>query len=464
MADAAADARPAEPLLDPVGTSVLALLAWAVPDSGVAQEMPPPGLFPPSVPDSGTLPPGVVPRSTPEGPPQTVAPLGVTPRSNVYSPPVTPGGAGTRQGMLAGPFVLRTGISAGLAYDDNIHADDKDRESDLIWTTRANVRAESDLRRHSFGLQASVGYNQFTQHPGQSSFHWQVGADGRLDLSRSSDLSGTVTYTRDKEDNESPTTSGNAKGGNSFYDLVRTELTYSKRIGVRWTWRLLPKASRTVYEDSSASDRDRWTYGASADVNYKVSDRLSVFAGPDYSRIQYDNPSAEATSSSSQHSSQEVDLKAGGTYQVGARLLAQGFLGYGWKFFDDGGQDDTVIFGGNLRYLINARTSAYLDVNRSFAEANAENASTSVLTSLSLRLSRLLRRDLTLETNIGVAHTDFIDTSDADDTVFAQLGLTRTLTDSVSLTASYRYSQRISNQSSDDFYRNVFQVGVTFGF
>src|SRR3954469_6815447 len=73
-----------------VGTSVLALLAWAVPDSGVAQEMPPPGLFPPSVPSSGTVPPGVVPRSTPEGPPQTVAPLGVTPRSNVYSPPVTP--------------------------------------------------------------------------------------------------------------------------------------------------------------------------------------------------------------------------------------------------------------------------------------------------------------------------------------------------------------------------------------
>ena len=112
----------------------------------------------------------------------------VLPRSGAYLPSLLPlpERLGAGRGVRVGSFALQSATSTGLAYDDNINADDKDREGDFIWSINQYVRAQSLFRRHSLGFQASAGTGQYFQHRGESEINWLVGTDGRLDFTPNS--------------------------------------------------------------------------------------------------------------------------------------------------------------------------------------------------------------------------------------------------------------------------------------
>ncbi len=128
----------------------------------------------------------------------------VIPRSSAYLPSSLPlpERLGAGRGIRVGSFALQSVTSTGLAYDDNIDATDKDRESDFIWTIQQGVRAQSLFRRHSLGFQATAGTSRYFEHQSDSSINWLVGTDGRLDFTPRSSLGGFLTYTRDKESPE----------------------------------------------------------------------------------------------------------------------------------------------------------------------------------------------------------------------------------------------------------------------
>lgn len=378
----------------------------------------------------------------------------VVPRSGGYLPSLLPlpERLGAGRGVRVGSFALQSVTSSSLAYDDNINADDEDKEGDFIWSIEQAVRAQSLFRRHSLGFQASAGTGQYVQNRSESDVNWLVGTDGRLDFTPESSLGGFLTYTRDTED---PAAEGaSADSGDNVFHLFNGGLAYDQQFRL-FSWTLAGNASRVEYEEDD--DRDRWSYGASTNLGYDVNDRLSVFLTPTYSRSTYD----EATDGSGQdQDSYGYTFSVGASYEVGPRLSATGSVGYSWQFSDDNTQG--VIFSGGLFYVLDGSTSASLGVSRSIGDTDVDGASTEISTDASLSVTRALRRDMALGASIGAGRSEFEGISRKDDNIFATIGYGYALTDALTFSAGYRYSQRFSDDGDEDFSRNIFLIGLTF--
>ncbi|MGE3737981.1 MAG: outer membrane beta-barrel protein [Geminicoccaceae bacterium] len=414
---------------------------------------PAPGVFQPFSGSAAGLPPS-----------QAVAPGQriIVPRSATYLPSSLPlpERLGAGRGYRLGSFALQAVTSTGLAYDDNINATDKDRESDFIWSLQQGVRAQSLFRRHSLGFQATAGTSRYFEHSSDSSINWLVGTDGRLDFTPRSSLSGFLTYTRDKESPEEPGASSDSS--DNAYHLFNGGLSYNQQFR-RFTWSLGSNASRTEYENGDDNGRDSWSYGASTSLGYLVSDRLSIFLSPAYSRTTYDESMDESGEEQDSHG---YSVSAGANYEVGPRLSANGSVGYSWLFADDDTQG--VIFNGGLHYVIDGKTSTDLRAFRSIGDTDVDGASAEISTGVTLGVTRVLRPDMAVGLTLGASRNELEGIDSKNDAIFATLGYGYAFNDSLTFSAGYRYTQQFSSgddsndeQGLDSYYRNVFFIGVS---
>ena len=379
-------------------------------------------------------------------------------RSSTYLPSFPLDSLGPSGGYRVGRWALLPSVSTSLAYDDNINADKNNREDDFIWSVNGAIRAQSLWRRHSLGFFASAGTGQYFKNSSESEVNWLVGSDGTLNLTRSSSLSGSVTYTRDTEDPEDPDSEGNAD--DNVFHQINTSASYNRDFGTRIGWSLTGGFSRTEFENSDSSDRDRSTYRISTSPSYRVNDDLSVNLTPSYSRTEYDSTDND---DGSDQGSQSVTLTAGASYAVGPRLSASGNVGYSWFLPEDNNDDDTtgIVFSGSLGYVIDGRTSTSFAVNRSINDTDVDGASARINTSASASLTRALRRGMTLTFSAGGNRGEFEGIDRTDHRIFGAVRYGYALTSATSFTASYRYSQGFSDDNENEFYRNIFLIGLS---
>ena len=65
---------------------------------------------------------------------------------------------------------------------------------------------------------------------------------------------------------------------------------------------------------------------------------------------------------------------------------------------------------------------------------------------------------------VDLNRSDFVDDDRTDYNFSAQLGYSYSLLQNVALNLSYRFSQRFSDESEDEFYRNLVSVGLSASF
>jgi hypothetical protein len=398
--------------------------------------------------------------------------------------PFEPRGLGL--GYRVGRFVVQPAVATGLAYDDNIDADNDDRVDDFIWVGAVGVRAQALLRRHAFGFDATAGTSRYFQNSSEDEVNWVVGADGRLDLTRRSQLAGRVSYTRAEESRES--VDRDADADDSVFHQVNSSLTYDHRF-TRTSLSVATSANRTEFENSDEADRDRWRFRVAPSVSYDIRPRLTADLSPSYARTAYDTEDEAGRD----QDEEDYEIQAGLSYTVSPRLSTRGFVGYSWFRPADDDEDDehgvtfggsltyavgerttaslaarrtiredtTVTFTGSLAHALDSRTSVGLAASRSFRDTNVDGASSSINTSVSGNIRRVIRSDMALTASAGAAREEFQGIDREDDSIFARLGYDWAFHRAVSLNVSYRYSQRFADDANDDFYRNIVFIGLT---
>ena len=417
---------------------------------------------------------------------QDVGASGPVPRSADILPlrPFEPRGTGL--GYRVGRFIVQPVVATGLAYDDNINADNDDRVDDFIWVGAVGARAQALLRRHAFGFDAVAGTSRYFQNSSESDVSWRVGADGRLDLTRRSQLAARVDYTRAEESRESVDRDSDAD--DSVFHQINSRVTYDQRF-TRTTFALALDANRTDFEDSGEADRDRWRFRVAPSVSYDIRPRLRGDLSPSYARTAYDTEDDAGRD----QDEEQYEVQAGLSYTVSPRLSTRGFVGYSWFRPADDEEDDEegVIFGGSLTYAVGERTTASLaarrtirddtsltftgnlshafdnrtsvglSASRSFQDTNVSGATSRTTTSVSGNVRRAIRSDMALTASTGASRTDYEGINRTDDSIFARLGYDWAFAQNVTFNAFYRYSQRFADQADNDFYRNIVFIGVT---
>ena len=364
--------------------------------------------------------------------------------------------------LRVGDFALGGQASLGLVYDDNVEAEDEERDEDVFLTFSPAVRAQSTYARHSVGLSAGATTGTALKDSTDDFFDWRIGADGRIDLSRRSQIDASVGYSRDVEDDEDPNAEDD--DGDTPIHSINASVGYGiegERVGIGAG----ASISRLKIEDDDFDDRDRTTYGLNSRVRYKWSDDLALSAGANYRYSGFDEDVAD---DGDDRDAQEVGLQVGAGYRASRTITTRAALGYAYVSFDDPDRDDSDRLTGSTGVTWAPGNGITLDLgaSRNLGISIRDGEDTRTSTSGTARLGHRLKLGSrsALSSSLAFSVTRLSDLDRTDRNIVAGVTYAYRLVEHAFFTASYRFSQRDSNEAAADYYRNLISVGVTVNY
>lgn len=358
-----------------------------------------------------------------------------------------------------GDFALQSKASFSTVYDDNIEADDEERDEDIFFSFAPSVRAQSLYARHSLGFGASGRAATALKNGSEDFFDWRVGADGRLDLSRQNKINAAIGFSQDTEDDEAIDAEDNQD--DLRLHVIDASLSYDVK-GDSIGYSIGSNVSRLDAEGSDFDDRDRTTLGVRASASYALSDRLSVSLGPSYRYSTFDEDVADDGEG---RDAQVINAQIGGNYKASRTIDTSASVGYSYATFDDSDREDDDSFVGNIGLVWNAGagTSLRLQASQSLDLTVVDDADSRTTTTGSATLSHRLKLGSRSAISSFLAYSinEFSDLDRTDHNFSTGLGYAYRLTENVFFNADYRFSRRNSDDNDADFYRNLISLGLS---
>jgi hypothetical protein len=197
-------------------------------------------------------------------------------------------------GIKTGGFTVYPRVTLSAERDDNIYATAIDEESDTIWRVKPEVAARSNWSRHALGAYASASINRYADFGSEDTEEYTVGVNGRLDIERGSNITGSLRYEDLYEPRTAPTSFAAA------VSPVEYTLTTADVAGVKEfnRLRLLGSFNSKAYDYKDAKnaaggvieqdtrDRDEFRFGGKAE--YAVSPDTALFLAVMGNKKDYD--------------------------------------------------------------------------------------------------------------------------------------------------------------------------------
>ncbi len=369
-----------------------------------------------------------------------------------------PLGLQSRQGIQYGKTIISPSAFVGAVYSDNANSEEDDRRDEVTLGGSASLRADALLRRHALGAEVNVTAGTALKGEDDDVFGWQIGADGRYDLTRQSSINGAVSGRLAQEAESSNEADDNDAEVNDYSVGIGYQ-----QIGRRLGYSLNTSLDRSDFSGDNTADRDRSTYNFSGQVIRTVSDRLAVFVAPQYSINAFDEASDE---DGINRDSSELSAVVGADYQPRPRLTLGASLGYSRTFFNASDVDDEDAIIGTLSagYAYDARTDANLTLSRQADVTTTDNAASETTTTATAGVTRLLSSTQAVTTNASYVYSDFDGTDRVDHDLSAGISYFHQLNTNMALSVGYQFSTRFSDIDNNDFYENQISVGLSMAY
>ena len=366
-------------------------------------------------------------------------------------------------GIHAGAFTVYPQASVTGSYDDNIYATDSGTKSDFITALASNVYVYSDWSRHALNFQAGVKKSFYNSHSGENRLDWNVGADGRIDVTRDTRLDGALSYQQLHEDRGDPNSPG-ASSEPVPYTLLKGSAGINQRFN-RMTASVIGDYNEYNYDNVvsttgvpiSQDFRDRKEYDESLKVGYDVSPDTNVYMRGTLNQRKYNqHPPVVALN----RDSKGYEVAVGSDFRLSN--LAQGgvYVGYQSQTYDSAALSDNngLSYGADVEWYVTPLTTVTLNADSTINETFT-TASGYLSLSVGLRVDHELLRNLLLNANVGYQNDDYSGLSRTDDITTAGLGAQYLLNRNFSVDLGYSYTNRDSSVLGADYSRDV--VGLT---
>ena len=353
------------------------------------------------------------------------------------------------RGIRSGRVVVLPLFSIGAFYTDNTEAAaEGDEREELSLTAIGEVRVQSALARHQFGVDARATSSYSFQDDDEDIFDWVVGADSRIDLTRRSSVFGRLEYSFDTEDDSSADAGGITNDievidANIGYQLRNDKIRYIADAGVL----------REDFSGDDSGDRDNTTFELNQTFQHQTTRQLTLFASPQYAYTVFDREVADDGEVRDAHN---ATLLVGADLALNAALTLSGAVGYSQLIFENSDQSNagTGIASTALEYRPSSLTAIELSGIRSLEISTLDGADARTDTAVALGVTRQVGLDTSLSAEVGATFVDFdgIDRKDVD--LAGGAGITHRLTDNLFFTLAYQYERRLSNDDGVEFDEN----------
>lgn len=367
-------------------------------------------------------------------------------------------------GVRAGSFILYPSITVSETYDDNIYAVNAGKTDDFITQVSPEFRFDSNWSRHALSFQGGLDYYKYADNGDEDRTDWNLGSTGRIDFLRSTNLVGSVNYSRNHEDRGDSTFIG---GGAEpvEYDLFDSAVTLNHRIN-RMIFALGGGYTDIDYKDTPAVPfgtidqdfRDREVLSGVARVGYAVSPDTNVYL---QGRVNQRNYKQQPPVVAVDRDSDGYSLVVGSEFLISRLMQGMIEIGYQEQNYDTPGLPTVkgIYYQAGVDWYVTPLTTVRFSASSSVDESDSLLASGSLSQRVGLGFDHELLRNLILSGDVSYQNNDFKGVAREDEYLRAGLGVNYMLNRYLALGVNYNYTDRDSNVAGLDYKRNV--VGVS---
>lgn len=370
-------------------------------------------------------------------------------------------------GLRLGSLKILPKLSVGAEHSDNIFASSINAVGDLIWRIQPEISASSDWSRHQLAAFARAIANRYQDNKDEDTTDWAVGASGRLDVSRATQVNGQLNLSKGTEPRSSPnaqvlppgaepvqfeTIAFGAQGRHEFNRLLAT--------GRYDTQKFEYENSRTVSgEPIDQSYRDRTITTVGGRLDYALSPATAVFV--DIAANTHD-AKATATSSAIDRDSKGQQAQVGVNFEIAALMRGDIGVGYMRQEFDAATQKDLEGFSttAQLAWAPTQLSTITLTAGRTIEDSAVADAVAYISTNLRARVDHELLRNVILTAQAGYGKDDYTGVVREDRRTSAGFGASYMMNRVLSVSANYSYMEQETRKGvGSNFKEN--RVGVT---
>lgn len=330
-------------------------------------------------------------------------------------------------GIRVGSFILLPSIELRGGYTTNA-AQSSTGGPSAVWTLVPDLLVRSDWSRHEFGLALHGTYDYFSDTSVSPRPTVNAEANGRIDLPRDWALRLRANYNYDTQSISSldyPTGVNEPPGVNTY----AAGATLEGSIG-RVALQLRPGVVATEYDDGMAGDvvvpqgdRDNTLTSLAGRVGYEVTPALTPFVEAEVSDRSFKQ---KIDSNGFNRASQGITLRGGIAYSADPVLKGEVALGWHHERYDDTAfqpldamtVDASVIWSPTPLTNFTLRAATYVN------PTTDPNSAGSIVYDAGIRAEHALRRNLTLEGDLGWRREYYEGINVADITYEAGFGVT----------------------------------------
>ncbi len=375
------------------------------------------------------------------------------------------------QGVRTGLFLLYPKVDVKETGKSNIYATSSNRVSDWITTISPSLFFRSDMSRNALNLKLGADVNRYLNHGDENFTDFELGADGRIDVTRDGKITGGGSFKKQHEDRGSPDSS-TADKQQIEYDVLNGFLGASHQLN-RVVMKLDGSVDQYSYHDSvhvdgttvSNGDRDRNEFNESLRVGYEFQSWYQVFVQGGMNQKNYrERPSLLF------RDSKGYDAVVGTALDISGLINGDLYVGYMGQKYSDNRLTDTSGYkaGSTLRWLPTRLTAVLTSFSRTIKETTDVQCSGYVSTHYGVSVDHEFLRNMIFSGRIGMtrndyqpaaAYTDFV--SRKDDIANDGLGVKYKLNGNYWLSVDYDLTNRSSNIAGSDYRNHQIMVKLT---
>lgn len=371
-------------------------------------------------------------------------------------------------GLSLGSFLLYPEISLTGMYDDNIYFTRTERKADTITVLSPAIYARSNWKKNRLDMSAGLDAARFTDNATENYTNGWVNLQGRLDLTRSTNLFGGAGVDYQHESRSSQ----DAFIGQypTRYRNNHANVGFSQSLGP-WTLRVAGTTSQLDYfnvENSigwSNDLRDRSVSAGGARLTYHVAPRYGVFLqGARDVRDYQSNVDNYGYNRDSSGYRAVAGLRFAPTSQVKGEI----FFGHLRQDYTDS-RFNTISapdFGANVQWQQSSLTKVTGYVSRTLEETTLAGTPGYLYSSVGGTVTHWLNGKTRLNGHLSYGRANYQQIDRNDNIIDAGLGVDYRLTRDLFLETKYRVLSRNSNVNNTqqqlyaDYIDNQVSVGL----
>ncbi len=367
-------------------------------------------------------------------------------------------------GIRVGTFLLFPSLEVTGGWTDNVEGA-RGGKAGGLYRIKPEAILRSDWTRHQWETTLRGSYTGYPGSDQADDPNFSTTTTVRIDARDSTTVDLEAGYTLDRESESSADVAPGTKTTSLVHQL-RGAAAVTQEFG-RLAVTGKGSIDRTIYTGGSrigggsldSKARDNSLYTTSLRTTYEVTSAFKPFVEGTLLERVYDT---ERDASGYRRGSSGYELKTGATIDLGAKIHAEGALGWHHEELRDSRFDplEGLIAEASVVWSPSRLTTVTLSGETTFEPTTMSSSAGSTEYSGSFKIAHSLRRNLEVDGGLGLAFRTYQGLNENDFTTTGTLGLAWSLNRNVALTARYDYEDLRSDRRGASYTSNSIEVGV----